>query len=76
MSVEDIGPGRPDPVEQLVDEGGMLVEGALLVTDPRPVPVDPVPGQLGRRDEREALVVRLEQRSLLVEEGVRPVSRR
>ena len=62
---------RPDPVEQLIDERSMFVERGLFVPYPRAVPVDPVPGELGRRDEREALVVRLEEGSLLIEEMVR-----
>ena len=62
---------RPDPVHELLDEGRMLVERATVVPESRAVPRDPVPGQLGRRNEREALVVDLEQGPLLVQEAVR-----
>ena len=43
-------------------------------SDPLAVPGDPVPGQLGRRHDRQHLVVRLEQATLLVQQRVRPLA--
>ncbi len=72
----DVGRGqRPvssDPVQQLLDQRGVLVERATVVLDAIDVPGDPVPGQLCRRDEREALVVGLVQLARLVQVGVGP----
>ena len=42
-----------------------------MVAD-RPVPGDPEPGQLRRRQDREHLVVGLEERPVLVQQRVRP----
>ena len=68
------GAVRPDPLEQLLDERRVLIECRAIVTQPRPVPRDPVVRQLRRRQDREALVVGLEQRPLLVQEAVRPLA--
>jgi hypothetical protein len=48
----------------------VLVERAALVAMPRPVPGDPIPRQLGGRQQAETLVVGLEQGPLLVQQAV------
>ena len=62
----------PDPVEELLDEVGVLVERLLAVTRVESVPADPIPRQLAGRQQREALVVRLEQPALLVQQRIGP----
>ena len=71
-SVDDSGPLVADPLEQLLDERRVLVERAAAVRLVAAVPRDPVPRQLGRRHDREHLVVRLVQRAVAVQELVRP----
>jgi hypothetical protein len=51
----------------------VLVECAAFVDLVGTIPRDAVPGQLGGRDDREHLVERLEQDSLLVEERLGPL---
>ena len=67
------GAVRPDPLEQLFDERRVLIECRAVMTGPRPIPGDPVVRQLRRRQDREALVVGLEQRPFLVQQAVRPL---
>ena len=64
----------PDPLEELGDERGVLVERAGVMASRAAIPGDPVVGQLGRRDEAQALVVRLVEGPLLVEQGVGPLA--
>ena len=59
-----------DPAEQAVDERGVLDEDAVAVTLMGAVPGQAEPRQLVRRQERKALVVRLEQPAFFVEEGI------
>ena len=60
----------PDPLEELLDERGVLVEDAAVVRGAVEVPGDPEPGQVGRGDEAQALVVGLVENPLVVEEIV------
>ncbi len=63
-------PVGSDPLEELSDERGVLVEDADVFRGAVLVPGDPKPGQVGRRDEAQPLVVGLVENSLVVEEGV------
>ena len=63
-------PVLPDPLEKLGDERGVLHEDAGLLHGAVQVPGDPIPGQVGRRDEAQALVVGLVENALLVEKCV------
>ena len=74
MSVERQGPALADPREQLLHEGGVLVERPARVRDAPAVPGDPVPRQLGRGHEREHLVVRLVEDAIPIQEVLRPCS--
>ena len=64
----------PDAPEELLDERGVLVEGAALVVDTLAVPGHPVPRQLRRRDQAEPLVVGLVQPPLVVQERIGPLA--
>ena len=70
----DVGRGQrsvaPDPLQELLDERGVLVEGPALVRSAGPVPGQPVPRELGQRQQAEALVVGLEEDAVLVEERI------
>ena len=74
MSVEDSGPPVRIRVEQFLHEGRVLVECRIAVRDNVPIPGDPVVGQLGGRDERQALVVCLVELARAVEERVAHVA--
>ena len=63
-------PVRPDPLEELLDERRVLVEDAAGLLGAVEIPRDPEEGQVGRRDDAEALVVGLVEDALLVEERV------
>src|SRR5215207_1387906 len=67
-------PLLPDPLEQLGDELGVVVELAVPVRRRIAVPADPVVRQLRRRQQRETLVVGLVQPALAVEQVVRPLA--
>ena len=62
----------PDPVEQLLHEGGVYVERGTGVLVAVQVPGDAVPGQLPGRHDGQALVVGLVQHPRPVEMLVRP----
>ena len=51
MSVEDEGSAGPDPVEQLLHEGPVLVERRVAVRLALPIPSDPEIRELRGRDE-------------------------
>ena len=67
-------PLLPDPLEQLGDELGVVVELAVPVRRRVAVPADPVVGQLRRRQQRQALVVGLVEPPFPVEQVIRPLS--
>src|SRR3970040_1834200 len=61
------GPPPPaDPPQQLLDERGVLVESPAGVLRVVLVPGQAEPRQLGDRDDREALVIRLVEAAVLV----------
>ena len=61
---------RPNAVEELVDELGVLGEDAARLLGAIEIPRDPEPGQVGGRDDAETLVVGLVEHAFLVEQGV------
>ena len=72
-SVEDSGPSRrirsSNSITSASCSRNVLVRRASRV----PIPGHAVPGELGRRDEREALVVGLVQPAVLVQERIGPL---
>ena len=62
-----------DPLQQLLDQWGMLVEGTSRVALVVEVPRQPVPGQLRGGHQRQHLVVRLVQDAIAVQEVIGPV---
>ncbi len=63
-----------DAVQQLLDQGRVVVERAATVLDLSLVPGDPVPGQLRGRHQRQLLVVRLVQHPVAVQEVLGPLA--
>src|SRR5947207_5277630 len=64
----------PNPRQQLCDERVVLVERGLAVACEAAVPGDAVPRHLGRRQDRQALVVGLVQPPLPVQPVLSPVA--
>ena len=66
-------PVAADPLQELFDERRVLVERPAIVADPVEVPGDAIPGHLGGRDDREALVVGLVEGPGAIQVLVHPV---
>ena len=64
----------PDPPEELLDEGCVLVEGAAFVPRAHPVPDPAIERELGDGHDVEALVVGLVQAPVLVQPVVGPLA--